>query len=408
MKRLVLRFVVALASFSMAWASVPAINTTVRDIRSLSRAEADRGRPVVFEATVTYFRPEVHDLFVQDGNAGIFIETSTSQNLTPGDRVRIKGTTHMGFQVNVVSNDITVIGHGVLPKPVRASFEQLIRGQFDSEMVTVRGVVHAADTKRSWGTEKSIGLLKVLTDGGYVEAEVKSADPEALKHLPDTEVEITGVDGGKFDGKMQLTGIVLRVESLTKVKVIKPAAVNPWLLPPTPMDQVLSGSNVKQRTRRVRVVGTVTYFEPGAALVLQSGDKSLLVKTQSLGPVHIGDWAQVTGFPDVNNGFLVLTGSEIQDTGVADPINPARVNSQDLRASKHIYDLVSIDGEVVTETRERSQDEYIVRADGQVFSVIYSHRVATDALPPLKRNRCWLQDSRYRHLRYRRRQSICP
>lgn len=385
MKMRLFLIVAVLASPFMVWPSVPGASTTIQAIRSLSRSEIDRGLPVVIEATVTYSRPEVRNLFVQDRDQAIFIETTSTQKLSPGDRVRISGTTRWDYNANVVSNDITVIGHSALPKPLQANFEQLIRGQFDTKLVRVRGSVHAADMNEPIGDEIAIATLKVLTDGGFIDAEVSEADPLALKHLLDAEVEVMGVDGGRFDGKRQLTGIVLRVNSLADVKAIKLAAVNPWSLPVTAMDQILRVYKEKNETRRVRVSGTATYFEPGSALVLQNDSKSLWVKTKSLGPVRIGDWVDATGFPDTDNGFLVLTEGEIQDTAVAAPVKATPVTSQELRDSKHIYDLVSIEGEVVTATRQRSQDEYVVMAEGQVFSVIFSHRVAMEkTLAPLK------------------------
>jgi diguanylate cyclase (GGDEF)-like protein len=384
MRRFFPQFAVTLACAPMVWASAPAATTSIRDIRSLSRVLAELHRPVVFEATVTYYRPQVHDLFVQEDGEGIYVETTSTQKLDPGDRILIKGTTNWGYRANVASNDITVIGHSALPKPIPADFQHLIQGQADSDLVSVRGLVHAADTNEPVGAEMPIGVLKVLTDGGYIVAEVRSADSQALKHLLDAEVEITGVDGGKFDGKMQLTGVVLRVNNLASVKVIKPAAVNPWALPLTPMDQVLSVSKVRNESSRVRVMGIVTYFEPGSVLVLQSGDKSIWTKTNSFEPVHIGDQAEVTGFPDVNNGFLVLTGSTTQDTGIAAPINPERVTSLDLRARRHLFDLVTVEGKVVMEVREPAQDEYVLLADGQMFSAVFSHRVTPGNLPPMK------------------------
>lgn len=384
MKRYLFLIVAVFASPLMVWPGVPAASTTIQAIRSLSRSEVDRGLPVVIEGTVTYSRPQVHNLFVQDRDQAIFIETTTTQKLSPGDRVRISGTTHWDYNANIVSNDITVIGHSALPKPQQANFEQLIRGQFDTKLVRVRGTVHAADMNEPVGDERASATLKVLTDGGFIEAEVSGADPLALKHLLDAEVEITGVDGGRFDGKRQLTGVVLRVNSLADVRVIKLAAVNPWSMPVTAMDRILRVYREKNETGRVRVSGTATYFEPGSALVLQNDSKSLWVKTKSLGPVRIGDWVDATGFPDTDDGFLVLTEGEIQDTAVAAPVKATPVTSQELRDSKHIYDLVSIEGEVVTETRQRSQDEYVVMAEGQVFSVIFSHRVAMETLAPLK------------------------
>ena len=384
MKRIFSSIIVVLFFNSVAWASPPVIRTTVQNIRSFSRAQIEDGIPVTIEAIVTYCRPQVNDLFVQDGNQGIFIETTAKQHLLPGDRVRITGTTRWGYSANIKSNDITLLAYGKLPKPLPAHYEQLIQGTFDSNFITVQGVVHTADLIQPLGGEKPIAKLGVLTDSGYIGAEVLDADAQALKHLLDVKVEIAGVDGGKFDGKMQLTGVALRVNSLADVKVIRPAAQDPWSLPLSAMDRILSVSKVKNETARVHVAGTVTYFEPGSALVLQSGNKSLWVKTQSSDDIHIGDWANATGFPGVSNGFLTLTGSEIQDTGVAAAIKPATPRMSDLRSSRYIYDLVSVEGKVVMETREKSQDKYVLVADGQMFSAVYSHRVVGGTLPPMR------------------------
>ena len=61
--------------------------------------------------------------------------------LFPGDRVLIKGTTQDSFRPFVVADNITVLHHGTLPPAVPATFDQLIRGELDSRLVTVYGVV---------------------------------------------------------------------------------------------------------------------------------------------------------------------------------------------------------------------------------------------------------------------------
>lgn len=376
---------VALACISMAPASAQVPTTTVQGIRSLSRAEVEQGRTVTFDATVTFYRADEHNLFVQDGDSGIFVKTARSGKLLAGDRVRVKGTTAWGYGAKIFSQEITVLGHGAMPKPVPTKFDELIRGQRDSDLVTIRGVIHSADLDLPGLMTVPSTTLRILTDGGDIDAEVMSGDARALKRLLDAEVEITGVAGGRFDGKLQLTGILLHVSNLANVKVLKPAAKNPWSLPMTPMDQILDIYKVKNLTSRVRVGGSVTYFEPGSALVLENGDKSLWVKTDNSDPIHIGDWAQATGFPGVSNGFLVLTGSEVQDTGIVSSVDPKPVKWQDLASSKHIFDLISIEAKVVMEAREWSQDEYVLFADGHVFSAIYPHRIAAGALQPMRR-----------------------
>ena len=208
MKRLISPLFVVLAYASIVWASTPS-NTTVQDIRALSQNQAEQQRPVRFEATVTNFRPQEHYLFVQDGDAGIFVDAANAPELAPGDRVQIEGTTTWGYRADVISNKITVLRHGSPPKPASANFEQLIRGQFDARLVTVRGSVQSADLRISQESGPPIAKLKVRTSGGYFEAEAQIDDAIALTHLLDAEVAITGVAGGRFDGKMQLTGILI-------------------------------------------------------------------------------------------------------------------------------------------------------------------------------------------------------
>lgn len=387
-------FALAFGSVSIAWGSPAAPSsaatsslaslTSIHAISVLSNAEAAKGFPVDFEAIVTYFRGYRGDLFVQNGNIGIFVRTSTNPVLVPGDRVRIKGVTGGPCHPCVLSSSISVVRQGAPQKPLPATWDELIRGQFDSMLVSARGVVQSADLDAPSAEHVPGTTLRVLLDGGYVDAQVESNDSTALSKLLDAEVEITGVAGGKFDGKRQLTGIILHVPRLENIKILKPAALSPWSLPATPMDQVLSVYHVKNLTERVRVTGTVTYFEPGSALVLENGNKSIWIRTESFGPMRLGDRAEATGFPSVSNGFLMLYGSAIRDDGVPEPVRPERTTWQDLVASRHIFDLVSIEGQVQMEAREASQDEYVLVSDGRMFSVIFPHGYASGGLSPMK------------------------
>ena len=229
--------------------------------------------------------------------------------------------------------------------------------------------------------------LQMLTDGGYVEATVDSNNLEALNGLLDAEVEVTGAAGGEFDDKMQQTGIVLHVPSPAYIKVLKPANTNIWDTPVTPMNQILGGYRVSDLTSRMRVHGTITYYQPGSAVVLQNGGRSLWIRTNTDTPLRIGDLADATGFPAVmiadqarsaNDGFLELTHGEIKDSRVQAPITPLPVTWRQLAMSGnlgvgHHYDLVSIEGQVVVQARGGAMDEYTLIADGHPFSAIYRH-----------------------------------
>ena len=61
--------------------SVPATNetalTTLAAVHALTNQQADRRLPASFEATVTYFRDYEKTLFVQDGDAAIYVNATT-------------------------------------------------------------------------------------------------------------------------------------------------------------------------------------------------------------------------------------------------------------------------------------------------------------------------------------------
>jgi diguanylate cyclase (GGDEF)-like protein len=364
-----------------AGAAVPAPLTTLRAVQAITNEQASQAPPVAFEATVTYFRDYEKTMFVQDGDSAIYVYLTTQVKLVPGDRVLIRGTMQPSFRPFVLSNDATLLRHGAPLKPAPATFDELIRAQSDCMLVTVTGVVRSADLALS--SKRQTTILSILIDGGYANAVIDSNDANALKDLLDAKVEITGVASGRFDGKMQKTGILLHVSSLADMKILKRSSANPWFLPATPMGSILANLHVKDLTQRARVHGTITYYQPGYAAVLQSGSKSLWITTQTIAPLRIGDEADATGFPNVYNGFLTLANAEIHDSQVYAPISPQPATRQELTASKHAFDLVSVEGQVVTAIRQPSQDEYALVADGYMFSAIYRHPEITGTLSPI-------------------------
>jgi diguanylate cyclase (GGDEF)-like protein len=375
---MILPVAIFLATVPAMAVTPPAPITTLRVAATLTNAEASQHLPVTFEATVTYFRSYDKDLFVQDGNDAIYVHATTTLKLTPGDRVLVRGTTHESFRPYVNSSDITVVGHGALPKPIQPNFEQMIRAEADCKLVSVHALIRSADLVPDTRSPIAAGYLHMIVDGGPVDANVDTEDETALKGLLDAEVEITGAISGHFDNKMQMTGILLHVQSLAGVKILKRAGSDPWSIPVTPMDRVVTGYRLNDFSQRTRVRGTITYYQPGKALVLEDGSRSLWINTDSWNPLHVGDVADVIGFPTVDNGFLTLNRGEVRDSLVQAPVTPSLFTWRDLALGgndghSHVFDLVSVEGQVVTEVRQATQDLYVLESDGHLFSVILNH-----------------------------------
>jgi diguanylate cyclase (GGDEF)-like protein len=144
------------------------------------------------------------------------------------------------------------------------------------------------------------------------------------------------------------------------------------------MDRVITVFHRSDSTSRVRVHGTITYYLPGSAVVLQDGAKSIWIATQTHNSLRVGDAADATGFPDNHDGFLNLEHGEVRDTLIPAPVTPLAATWETMSprgydSPGHHDDLVSIEGRVETEVREVSQDELVLLADGKLFSAIYRH-----------------------------------
>ena len=378
--RILLCILVAFAADqAVALSAGPQILTSLSDVHRLTNQQANNAISVAFEATVVYSRGSESLLFVQDDDAALFVRPPSTSQWIPGDRIFIQGTTQGSFRPLVVARSINLAHHGQLPSPVQTTWTQMIQAKFDCRLAVVRAKVRAADLVISPSSSIRSARLQLLMEGGHLEAYVDSDNEQALTDLLDADVEITGIVAGKFDDKMEQTGIVLYVSKLADIRVLKHSTASSWSLPVMAMDQILGESEVHDLTRRVRISGIITYYQPGLAVVLENGSKSLWISTQTREPLEIGDFADATGFPSAHDRVLTLADGEIRDNHIQRPIAPQLVSWEQLavwNSSKpmgHQYDLVSVDGQIVTEVREASQDEYVVSSDGRLFTAIYRH-----------------------------------
>ncbi|MGA3081458.1 MAG: hypothetical protein ABSD44_08755, partial [Terracidiphilus sp.] len=389
MKRLICAIAIVLGWASAAWAAAPAPLATLQAIKALTNEEAGKELPVSFEATVTYFRGYEGYMFVQDEDDPIYVRIPVIPALAPGDRVRLTGHTEGSFHPIVIADSVALLHHGALPKPVPAEFKDLIRGLYDSRLVTMRAQVRSADLVVSPLAPVQYIRLELLTESGHIEARLDSPDTAELENLLDAEIEVTGVAAGLFDDKMQQTGIVLFVSAMEDVKILKRADASPWSQPVAPMDQILVDYHMNDLTPRVRVHGIITYYQPNSAVVLQDGSRSLWIATHTREPLKIGDQADATGFPEAHGRLLTLSDGEIRDNHIFKPVAPQLATWHQLaywspNAPDGLqHDLVSIEGQVVTGVREASQDEYVLASDGRLFTAIYHHPLGAGALAPM-------------------------
>ena len=345
--------------------------TSLAVLQSLTNEQASHSLRVAVEGVVTYYRRGNPDLFIQDGENSVYAQADTNLNLALGDRVLVTGTTDASFRPEITADSVKFLRHDTPPPPIPVTYRQMIRGEVDTRRVTVHGVVESADLVTDAGSKKL--YMHVRTEGGSIDAEAQYDGSVRPADLLDAEVELTGSVAGEFDYKIQLTGIVLQMPTLAGIRILKPAAVSLSALPITPMDEILRGYDTQGNLRRIRVQGTVTYYQPGAALVLQQGHKSLWVSTKYEQPLAVGRLVDVTGFPAVHNGSLALTQGAVQDRGSDAPLAAEALTAAALNDGTHAFDLVSVEGQLLMSVRDSGQDQYVLVSDGHLYSAILRH-----------------------------------
>jgi diguanylate cyclase (GGDEF)-like protein len=312
---------------------------------------------------------------MQQNNAGMYVENPTRTVVEAGDRVRVEGSVNCGLHPSLHAAAIEKMGHAALPAPIPVTFTQLMQGKDDTLLVSMRVLVRSADAApHSDSTLPGTVTLRTTTEGGPVDIEVHGSTAASLEPFLDAEVEVTGIAVARQDGKLERIGVVLYADSLANVRILKRAAADPWNLPPTAMDTGMSAYAVDNRTRRIRVHGSVTYVEPGQTVVLEDGPQSLLVHTADQTPLQVGDEVDAIGFPLVNDSFMVLTRAEFRRTGRQHPVSAQPSAWRELASGRHAYDLVSIEGSVVQEMHGAKEDAYMISADGNLFGALLRHQ----------------------------------
>lgn len=350
---------------------LPGALSTIQQIRQLTPAQADQARPVSVEGVVTYYKPAEHILFIQDETAAIFIRTRHIFPFIAGDRILAHGVTAPSYHNVIASEQMRVIGKAPLPRPVPADFPGMMAGRSDCAYVTASGVILSASIQRTLGPP--FLLLQVLMDGGPVAVHVENPGRVNLHHLLDARVVLTGVSSEHFDGKFQLVGAMLYLNSPANMRIISPAPSDPEALPLTPMDKVMGTYNVVERTPRVRVRGVVTLYEPGSLLAIENGGNAVLVHTQQATPLSIGSVVDATGFADARNYSQSLKYGQFSLTGQVSAVHPQPVQWEDATAGKYAFNLISIEGELIEQAHEARQDTLFVSSGGHVFSAMLRH-----------------------------------
>ena len=357
-------------------AEPPLLITDARTLHDLP-SELASGQRVHLTGVITYYDAAERILFLQDAFGGVYIETDKTYPVKTGDRVSVEGYAAGSYRSEVALDPvISVLSPGLpLPAP-RMNYASLASGNFDCKLATVRGTVRAINLEQH--QYAPILHLDVNLPGGQIEVYLPATAFDGSKpmdyagtsgkSLLDTTIEVTGVVGGAFDTKSQLTGIILYAQQASKIRVIHPAALSALQLPLTSMDNVFQSRRNLDTSSRLRVRGVLTYYKKADSAVLEEAGKSIFVLTRETKDLHIGDIVDATGFASDQEYGPSLRQAELFDTGHRGTILPKETTYDEAISGLYSDNLISLVGTVVSELHGTNLETIVMDVGGHLVT----------------------------------------
>jgi hypothetical protein len=206
----------------------------------------------------------------------------------------VDGTTAPGeYAPIVVPQKIRVIGEAPLPAPKPVAYEQMASGIYDSQFVEITGTVRSVQQLQD---SSQLYMLEIATGSGRLTVYAQQLPVARAENIVDCTVRAQGVCSTKFNRRRQLFAVRLMVPRVEDLAVELPAPADPFAVAARTIGSLLQFNRQEVSDHRIKVAGTVTYFEPGKMLVLQDGNHGIEVQTQGRDPLALGDRVEALGF----------------------------------------------------------------------------------------------------------------
>ncbi|MEO8737826.1 MAG: sensor histidine kinase [Edaphobacter sp.] len=334
---------------------------TAASILALPLEQIRHPYPALLDGVVT--QSTDFGLTIADRTGGIWIYWNRPGDFTPGDHVEIRGVVEPGlFAPTVRASSIRKLGRAPLPKPMAVTLRQLNTGREDCQYVSVVGTVRSVGLRRSASRAQRI-LMKIAMNNGFVKATFPVEDSLLNAHLVDALVRIRAVAMCTKNRNRQITAATLSVSGMSNLTVLRPAPPDLFARPLTPISRLMQYRSDTDYDHRVRIAGTVTYYEPGASIILEEKGKALFITTTEAGELHFGDHVEAAGFLAPRDSGPILEDAVLRRIAPGHPLQPTTVRIADIGAGTLNYNLISTEGQVVRRVREPSR-EVLLLQDG--------------------------------------------
>jgi len=375
--RLALCFSFAAAALQVAAAgsakAAPAkpILRTVREVRNLSLSEAADGYPVHFRRVQVLFLSPEGALFFRDSTGGLSadLRNQSSPALHPGDLIDLSGSTGRGDSLPVILRPaIRVLGHAPLPDAADISLGRLSSGAFQSQWVSVEGIVQSA-MPVAQGSGNSLRLT-LVSGQDQLAVLAQGVGPIQPSQLVDARVRLQGVVANEWNPRKLLIHILLFIPDLSCLQIVEPPPADPFALPVTRVADMTIVA-LHNPDHRVHVRGVVTSTWGDHDLSLMDTDRGTFVATLDSVRVRLGDVVDVAGFPSDGDFTPYLSGAVVRRAGSAPAPPTAVLSAAQAFRGDHDAEPIEATGELIGQVHSADGIEVLTLSDaGTPFQAV--------------------------------------
>ncbi|HEX8310524.1 MAG TPA: response regulator [Chthoniobacteraceae bacterium] len=352
----------------------------LQELRTLSREEADRGYPVKIEGVLTYNDPAGWGMFMEADGDGVYIHTSHETlpgiDGTPymkGDVVRVIGVSSAGgYAPMIVPEALHLLRRGdPPPPPLPVSPTDLATAALDSRWVETEGVIRAV-TPQGDIPEGSEGEIELTLHQGetMVRLERLRLTREAALKLIDSRVRVRGVCASEWTEQAQLRRTKMFVQSMDDVSVIRRGAENPWALPAIPYEELRRYRGGQDWNHRVKITGAVTHHVPSRGIYLQSGGRSIHVRTNQADSFSLGDRVEAIGYAMLGNSKPYFSDAVVRKTSSGPPPDPQVRRVEAIEPVRDVGDLLQVRGRLLHSYRAGDRNHLVLQDGDRSFTAI--------------------------------------
>ncbi|HXB60010.1 MAG TPA: ATP-binding protein [Candidatus Acidoferrales bacterium] len=357
---------------------------TIAAVRDLTVEQASEHRRVRLQGVVTFYEENFFSRYLQDDTAGIYLSDAglPVMHLLPGEFVEVTGFTAPGeYAPSVVPQSITVLGRTSLPEPKVVTYDQLASGIDDSQFVEITGTVRSVEQLQD---ASKLYLMEIATGAGRLTVYAPALPVAQIQNMVDSTVRLRGVCATKFNRQRQLFAVRLMVPLSEDLTIESPAPQAPFAAPVRTIGSILQFNPEESYDHRIKVAGTVIYFEPGKTLFIQDGDHGVEVQTKESDPLALGDRIEALGFVGQGDYTPAMQDAIYRKISDGPPLQPVPLTPDQALMGTNDCQLVQLTGTLLDRAVGRTEKYLVVQKDGFIFHVYFNQSEKADPFTGLQ------------------------